>query len=463
MSAKRRPGTELNHENWDDDEETEEVGEFKKAAPEEIKKRIIRVAKRRIASANMGGSDDTDAPNRSPSSTTLSTTSSVGAVASASTTSSAFSSFGGFGKLEATAPVAPFSFLSNSAAFSTPKPSSNFSDGKSDKPVNGSSLSIKPNDAKQPNFSAGDVAESSTGKPMTYFAKLKGLNQTVSDWVAKHVNENPLCILTPIFDDYAKHLKEIEESSKSDSISSIPVSSSKANNGSDSVIATTFSFASTTASKIGPTLAASTSSAFSFGIGVESKTSPEPAKSSFFKSTTTAPGITFGTTPASGTGFSFGGASSTPFTFANVKKPDEHAKDAAAAAASNADDDNEEPPKNEFTPVVEQDSLYSKRCKIFVKTTGEYADRGIGTLFIKSADDGKKTQLLVRAETNLGNILLNILLTEAIAANRMGKNNVVMICLPTPESKPPPSTVLVRVKSADEADELLAQINKHKK
>lgn len=98
-----------------------------------------------------------------------------------------------------------------------------------------------------------------------------------------------------------------------------------------------------------------------------------------------------------------------------------------------------------------------------MKSGADYTDRGVGQLYIKSAAGGSKTQLLVRADTNLGNILLNVLLTESVPASRMGKNNVMMICVPTPDAKPPPVTVLVRVKNQEEADELLEQINKHKK
>lgn len=91
---------------------------------------------------------------------------------------------------------------------------------------------------------------------------------------------------------------------------------------------------------------------------------------------------------------------------------------------------------------------------------GKYSDRGIGTLHLKKVDS--KVQLIVRADTNLGNILLNIILNESVPLQRMGKNNVMMICLPTPESKPPPSSVLLRVKTAEEADELYETLSKHK-
>lgn len=46
---------------------------------------------------------------------------------------------------------------------------------------------------------------------------MKGLNESVATWIKSHVDANPFCILTPIFKDYERYLKEItskEESSK---------------------------------------------------------------------------------------------------------------------------------------------------------------------------------------------------------------------------------------------------------
>lgn len=42
-----------------------------------------------------------------------------------------------------------------------------------------------------------------------YYAKLKGLNESVATWIKSHVDANPFCILTPIFKDYERYLKEI--------------------------------------------------------------------------------------------------------------------------------------------------------------------------------------------------------------------------------------------------------------
>lgn len=414
MSAKRRPGTDLNHDNWDNDEEPEEVGEFRKASADELKNRVIKVAKRR----NKIGGDETPAASTA--------------------TSNVFKSFSGFGNVNSKPTSSPFSSLLLSSASTTTTTTATTT-----KELNGTKS------ATTTEHSGNDE------KSTTYYAKLKGLNQTVASWITKHVNENALCILTPIFDDYARFLKEIEATSNDKS--STETGKSKHFTFTSAAVTTSPKTAATSQNDLlfGAAKKPETSSSlFSFSSSTTSLAAPAPSSSLTFGSSSTT----------TSSGFSFG-SSATPFTFANVKKPEEHKTDATVKSSdANGDDDIvDEPPKVEFTPVVEEDNLYSIRCKVYVKTKNEYGDRGVGTLYIKSVEDGKKTQLIVRADTNIGNILLNILLTDAVPASRMGKNNVMLMCLPTPDAKPPAVAVLVRVKDAAEADQLLAEINKTKK
>ena len=56
-------------------------------------------------------------------------------------------------------------------------------------------------------------------------------------------------------------------------------------------------------------------------------------------------------------------------------------------------------------------------------TSGNYVEKGVGMLYLKTVEGGK-TQLLIRADTNLGNVLLNILLSPQMPTTRVGKNNV---------------------------------------
>ena len=51
------------------------------------------------------------------------------------------------------------------------------------------------------------------------------------------------------------------------------------------------------------------------------------------------------------------------------------------------------------------------RCKLFYKKDGSFVEKGVGMLYLKPCSD-EKFQCLIRADTNLGNILLNIKLSK---------------------------------------------------
>jgi nuclear pore complex protein Nup50 len=57
-----------------------------------------------------------------------------------------------------------------------------------------------------------------------------------------------------------------------------------------------------------------------------------------------------------------------------------------------------------------------------------------------------------------GNILLNVLIAPNMPCTRTGKNNVLIVCVPNPplDEKQPtlPATMLIRVKTSEDADEL---------
>uniref|UniRef100_A0A673UKH8 Nuclear pore complex protein Nup50 n=1 Tax=Suricata suricatta TaxID=37032 RepID=A0A673UKH8_SURSU len=126
-------------------------------------------------------------------------------------------------------------------------------------------------------------------------------------------------------------------------------------------------------------------------------------------------------------------------------------------AAFGGDEEDDEPPKVVVTEVKEEDAFYSKKCKLFYKKDNEFKEKGVGTLHLKPAAN-QKTQLLVRADTNLGNILLNVLIPPNMPCSRTGKNNVLMVCVPNPpldeKNATVPVTMLIRVKTGEDADEL---------
>lgn len=109
---------------------------------------------------------------------------------------------------------------------------------------------------------------------------------------------------------------------------------------------------------------------------------------------------------------------------------------------------------------------FCHRCKLFYKKDNSYTEKGVGMLHLKKVKDDK-TQLVIRADTSLGNILLNILLNPQLTTQRVGKNNVMLVCVPNPPIDPKtpsvPTPMLLRVKTDVEADELLAALNDAKK
>lgn len=439
---KRSAGFQLTQDNWEEyEEEQEEAGSFKRASEEELSKRVIKTARKRLTDGSGSGS-------------------------------SVFSRFQGFSQSSSVTPGAStFSFLKNISSTSEAKPTVNGSGGSATTlGTNSTSSFTTPKLDSNTKSDSKDKVDNAIFESSTeYYTKLKELNISVANWIKKHVDQSPVCILTPIFKDYEKFLKELEalkdkktetlnqkqKSNETETPTSVPASQPAA-------AKPAFSFNTGNAFKPPSTEQANSlkTTIPSFGnvFGNKSTTDVKDNTTSMFSMTSQS---SFGSGPltASSTGFSFGSGGK-PFTFQSVSHP----ANIGSSTATKEEDEDEEPPKVEFKAVVEEDSVYSKRCKVFVKSKGktEYSDRGVGTLYLKEIEDGKKAQLLVRADTNLGNILLNILISEGIPAERMGKNNVLLVCVPTPESEQKAVSVLVRVKTGEEADELLDYIKKYK-
>merc|ERR1711962_533488 len=155
--------------------------------------------------------------------------------------------------------------------------------------------------------------------------------------------------------------------------------------------------------------------------------------------------------PAFGNEFKSSNNSGFSFGFLNNGKKEEVSKN------ENSDDVEVTLTKDKVEAVVEEDSLYSKKCKLFYKKDDAFTERGLGNVHLKVTEE-KKVQLIVRADTSLGNILLNILITDTIPVERMGKNNLMIICVRNPPIDPKadlvPTTFLLRVKTGEDADEL---------
>ncbi|GFO01383.1 nuclear pore complex protein nup50 [Plakobranchus ocellatus] len=499
MAGKRGATSELNDRNWDQEEEPEEPGVFVQADSKTLENRVIKRAKRR------GTGED-------------------------GAKTSAFSGFGGLTGPSTKANTFPgFKLTPGITGFGgglqTTKPT-NSSVGSSGL-FSGASSSAAPFNGNQDSGSKAEIhldkGQGDWKDSPTYFSFLKSLNHSVLAWIKQHVEENPYIILTPIFKDYERYLqnhkteasastvehspsaeKEISKTEDSES-ATLPAAGQAKNNGSP---ANTFTAQSLTKDVIsasdkaemtkdstvagvqgsdvskgftfGTTSLSSTGGGFSFGSSTKTTTA------SSTPSTLGKPGFSFGATSTStqSSGFSFGtsaAATGKPlFSFGTTSTaaatPGFFGVAASQAAASNAEasngkNDEEEyvPPVPEVREIKEDDALYSKRCKLYFQRGEQWVDKGVGNIHLKPVAESK-TQLLIRADTNLGNILLNVMLSASMPVSRQGKNNVLVVCVPNPplDSKADESTnekpvpMLVRVKTGDDADELFGKIEERK-
>ncbi|WAR01422.1 NUP50-like protein [Mya arenaria] len=240
-----------------------------------------------------------------------------------------------------------------------------------------------------------------------YLSNLKSLNMSVLNWIQTHLDKNPYCILTPIFKDYDTHLKQLEQDrEKSES------------NGSSSKV-----------------------------LKKEESVKPMEAEKTEMPKT----GLTFGMGTLQANSSTFSGAGFPAFSFKPTSQPLGTASGSGFSFAVGSQQ-NASGSKDDGAKGDDEDG-----CKLFYQKDGEWKDRGVGFLHLKKTDG--KAQLLVRADTTLGNILLNIRLVDTTPMSRQGKNNVNLMCVVSPpipkmpEDKPIP--MLIRVKTGDDADELL--------
>ncbi|XP_053097812.1 nuclear pore complex protein Nup50 isoform X1 [Pangasianodon hypophthalmus] len=466
--AKRIAEKELTDRNWDQEDEGEEhefyerrsltfdAGMFSVASEEVMKNRAIKKAKRR----NLGTEGETGGAFKSFKGFSL-----TPSAPAAGGTFSAFGNGAGF---------KPLSSLTNGSAASVTPTFGSFTSPATAKANTGSSSSNGPTSSSS--LDSGDIMANGSAPSLPaisgggssskeYNRQLTALNCSVRDWITKHVNDNPLCDLNPIFRDYERHLATIESKYGSGAAAGEEQQPGKQAN------TTTNTPSSSSSSNVTPAAPA----LFSF---TKNKDSAAPEKSSIPAGVTFnfgqkvdssvlsslksagASGFSFSSTSTSTSTTSLFGAASTgtsPGTFSFTAAKTEAASNSQAADENGADEESDEPPVPVVREIKEKDAFYSKKCKLFYKKENEFKEKGVGTLHLKLVSEGK-LQLLIRADTNLGNILLNIMVHSSMPCSRTGKNNVMVVCVPNPpvDDKNPstPVPMLIRVKTAEDADEL---------
>lgn len=128
-----------------------------------------------------------------------------------------------------------------------------------------------------------------------------------------------------------------------------------------------------------------------------------------------------------------------------------------AISAGDDEESNQEPVK-QLQLTSHQD--HSFKAKLFYKKADEYVELGVGNLKVVNSD-GQTVQLLMRNDTSIGNVMLNVRLTPEIPM-MLNKNNVIVVCPPNPpigKSEDKESlTYLIRVKTAQQAEQLYSTI-----
>lgn len=121
-------------------------------------------------------------------------------------------------------------------------------------------------------------------------------------------------------------------------------------------------------------------------------------------------------------------------------------------------------PEISIYSTPEEDAFYSSRCKLFFKRDSDWCELGVGMLSLKKV--AEKIQVIIRNDTALSKILLNVFVTEETPTLRSGKNNVVLMTVPNPpvldKDNTKPVSYLIRVKTAENADELLKHLKTDK-
>ncbi|KAF6120716.1 nucleoporin 50 [Phyllostomus discolor] len=472
--AKRIAEKELTDRNWDQEDEAEEVGTFSVASEEVLKNRAIKKAKRR----NVGCESDSGGAFKGFK----------GLVAPSG--GGGFSGFGACAGTKALEGLSNGNSVTGASPFSSaraaPETKVAFGSVAANGPVSLADSKVsdpKTNGDSQQPPSAGP-APSPAPCGSAYHRQLAALNCCVRDWIVKHVNASPLCDLTPVFRDYERHLAGIEQQLGSGSGSGSSSGGGGGGGGSDPAKEPSrVPLDAQPPALVGAATSQQESPLMFPGDRREEGTpekkvealpenkadpSPGAASASFnfgkkidgsvFRLLNSSPLAGFSLPPGNSSLFGKDATQNKPVAPPFSMQTAERRADGGRADCKGGDEEeNDEPPKVVVTEVKEEDAFYSKKCKLFYKKDNEFKEKGVGTLHLKPTAS-QKTQLLVRADTNLGNILLNVLVPPSMPCTRTGKNNVLIVCVPNPpvdeRNAASPVPMLIRVKTSEDADEL---------
>ncbi|CAD5113650.1 DgyrCDS2811 [Dimorphilus gyrociliatus] len=401
--AKRTAEKDLNRDNWDQDEEKEEAGVFKRAADSELQKRVIKHAKR----SNLGAEKPTGLFK------------SVSLINSDDSSKEKLFEFG-----KNTSSAANFTFAFNDPKKSTPDvtPTTTAPDVTSDirnpPDVAKESLSIK---------QLPDVAMESSGSSNNETAELKAaireLNSSFKKWIEQQLKEDELINIAPSCQSYIDHIAKLK--SKYSEFSKIFVEN-------------------------GGSLPNGGKNSFSFNKPEKEKKAAEGPKLTFHIKDCDTKTPFSNLKPVDTSTFKFGPTSSTT--------------DKTPQTSKNDNEEDYVPPEPEKKVLAEEGSKFSVKVKMYFMIEKTWMDRGTGMAFLKPLENS--AQLIVRAENTLGTIMLNNVLKKELKMTKSGDKAFSFVTVPNPpvEPKNPEKAfpILLRVKTKELRDEFLKNIDEMK-
>ncbi len=116
-------------------------------------------------------------------------------------------------------------------------------------------------------------------------------------------------------------------------------------------------------------------------------------------------------------------------------------------------------------------SLLNVRCKLFYKKDQDFVELGLGNLKVTSGGEKGGVCLLLRNDTAMKKVLLNVHLADRVPLS-IQKNRLLFVCMPNPplavkssadsnDSSSQPVTYLVKVKDEYIAKNLHSVISSH--
>lgn len=206
-----------------------------------------------------------------------------------------------------------------------------------------------------------------------YDKQLTALNCSVRDWISKHVDDNPLCDLNPIFRDYERHLASIErqygapaDAASEDKMAELPPAASPSSSSS-STAAPLFPF-----SRGAPEVKPPPGVTFNFGQKVEALPLASPPPPSGFSFTSSSHTSLFGGAAAPSskseeapppTGTAAAGWLHVCWTYKQEVTSSGRKSETVVVLflEENEDEEAEEPPRPEVKEVQEKDAFYSRK------------------------------------------------------------------------------------------------------